>query len=1016
MRKVIVLFSILMLPVAVFGQFGNAVSFNGSSTYGVRAVPVTGVAEITMETWMNMHSNSGNGILFYYGSTGANGFGLYRVGNVIHYLAGGVVVKSTGITIPLNEWHHWAITRGGLGDIKIYKDGSVAYSDTLNANFTSSSDSLNIGGRAGTEYTQAEFDEFRFWTIDRNPSDILANKNVIIANNATNLRVNYHFDESDGAVTALDATTNNNKLALRNGPTYASSGLSLTNTKSGRFNGSNARIRVTDNSPQNGSANSNAYKISGTSITVEAWINLASLPSSGTEYLVVGRPATLSNSDPFYSYALRVKNGGNARFNFHLSDGTEGSAFGTTADTVSVETGKWYHLAGTFNGTSAKLYVNGQLKSENITSGDSISTGAVGFYIGGFLDGYFNGLIDEVRLWNVARTGTEISLSKDSPLFGYESGLAGYWPLETSTTIVTTVTPDKTSNHNDLAIQNGAQLVSIPVGALFEQAPSRISINSVTGLTSSTGELFAAKLMSDGFPAPTFSANSLPEGMTLTGDSLKWSVPNNALGIYELDLSSTSSAGTTDTVFYLYIENFHRTSNQVTLDVATRGKLGYFALQDKGMKFNSKQLLFDGDFSLVDRNSAKYAGGLTSTLNSFHPLTSFTSVASSLEGFTAVRSTMDDAWESNRINVKVLQTVHTKTSSPDDKYSILEYQVANKSGSVIDDLFAQFSTDFDIGSNSAINKSGYDPDLQLVYTYEDGGATNANYAGIMLLNKPASGAATFTVTGNADYVRNTAKLTSFDIDSTGTDDFRNQISTGPFTLYQLDTLRVVFAVLAGNDLADLKLSAAAAKAHFAEETVPVELVSFKASKSNSGVTLNWSTKSETNNAGWEIEYRQLTTDNGQQKNTEFRKIGFVSGKGTTAEAQNYRFIFNSSGLPSTVSGLQFRLKQIDSDGKFLYSSVEEISVLADKFELIGNYPNPFNPTTKIAFNLPKDANVRVSVSNVLGQEIAAPANRTFKAGNGITVDFNASNFSTGIYFYTVTVDGKSYTKSMTLMK
>ena len=204
--------------------------------------------------------------------------------------------------------------------------------------------------------------------------------------------------------------------------------------------------------------------------------------------------------------------------------------------------------------------------------------------------------------------------------------------------------------------------------------------------------------------------------------------------------------------------------------------------------------------------------------------------------------------------------------------------------------------------------------------------------------------------------------------------------------------------------------------NFSEVRLPVELSSFSLNKTSLGVTLNWSTKSETNNAGWEIEYRQLTTDNGQQKNSEFRKVGFVSGKGTTVDAQNYRFIFNPSGLQSSVSGLQFRLKQIDSDGKFQYSSIEEISVLADKFELIGNYPNPFNPTTKIAFNLPKDANVRVSVSNILGQEIAVPANRTFKAGNGITVDFNAANFSTGIYFYTVTVDGKSYTKSMMLMK
>ena len=1003
MRKGIFLISILILPFAVLGQFGNAVSFNGTSNYGVRQVPVTGVAEITMESWMNMHSSSGNGILFYYGSTGARGFGLFRVGNVINYLAGGSVLKSTGLTIPLNEWHHWAISRGGIGDIKIFKDGYVAYIDTLAATNAFSTDSLNIGGRAGIEYTQADFDEFRFWTIDRSAAEILANKNVIIESNSTNLRVNYHFDESNGAVTALDATTFSNKLALRNGPTYAASGLTISNNKSVQFNGVSARVRVTDLAPQNGSAIPNAFKISGTAITLEAWVNLASLPTIGTEYLVMGRPATATlNTDPYYSYALRIKNeSGNARFNFHLSDGTEGSSFGSTADTVTIETGKWYHLSGTFDGSSAKIYVNGQLKSENITSGNSISTGEIGFYVGGTVVGYFNGLIDEVRLWNVTRSSTEINLSKDSPLFGYETGLAGYWPFETSTP---TITPDKTNNHNDLAVQSGAQLINIPVGTVFEIKPSKITISN---LSDTSGGFYSAKLGSDGFPTPAFSADNLPEGMTLEGDSLKWEVPNDALGIYNLDLTVTNSAGSIDTTFYLYIESFHRTTNLASLDVATRGKVGNFGQSGRGMTFNSKQVLFYGDFSLVDRNDSKYAGGLGSTTNSFHPLTGFETVSSSLPDFTAARSTMDDSWESNRINVKVLQTVHTKTTSPDDKYSILEYQVVNTSGSVISDLFAQFTTDFDIGI-SGNNKGGYDSGLQLVYTYENGGATNSDYAGIVLLNKYASGAGAVTPATLGNYIRKTAKLTAFDIDSTSINDFQNQITTGPFNLQSLDTLRIVFAVLAGEDLADLKNSATAAKVYFSLETVPVELVRFKADKNNKGVVLNWSTKSETNNAGWEIEQ-----GTGSKEQGAWQKIGFVAGKGTTSEAQSYSY---SLPFSRNASQLFFRLKQIDNDGKFSYSSIEEVSVLTDKFELVGNYPNPFNPTTKIAFNLPKDSKVRVSVSNVLGQEIAVLADKEFKAGNGITVDFNAADFSTGIYFYTINVDGKSFTKSMTLIK
>ncbi len=194
--------------------------------------------------------------------------------------------------------------------------------------------------------------------------------------------------------------------------------------------------------------------------------------------------------------------------------------------------------------------------------------------------------------------------------------------------------------------------------------------------------------------------------------------------------------------------------------------------------------------------------------------------------------------------------------------------------------------------------------------------------------------------------------------------------------------------------------------------LPVELSSFTATKSAVGALLMWSTKTETNNAGWEIESRQLTTDNGQQKNSEFRKVGFVTGKGTTTEAQHYSF---TSPITHNASQMQFRLKQIDTDGNFKYSSVETINVLSEKFELLGNYPNPFNPSTKISFTLPKDANVRVSVSNVLGQEISVLANREFKAGKS-EVLFNSKQLTTGIYFYTIISEGLSVTKSMTLLK
>ncbi len=194
-------------------------------------------------------------------------------------------------------------------------------------------------------------------------------------------------------------------------------------------------------------------------------------------------------------------------------------------------------------------------------------------------------------------------------------------------------------------------------------------------------------------------------------------------------------------------------------------------------------------------------------------------------------------------------------------------------------------------------------------------------------------------------------------------------------------------------------------------SLPVELVSFTYLSHENGITLNWKTKTETNNAGWEIEYRQLTTDNGQQKNTDFRKVGFVAGMGTITEAQNYSF-----ALPFThnTSQLQFRLKQIDLNGKFTYSSILAVDMKPAKFELLGNYPNPFNPTTNIRFTLPSDSKISLEVFNIIGQKVFNQESE-FKAGT-ILLPFDASKLSSGMYFYSITYNQKSLVKSMMLVK
>jgi type IX secretion system substrate protein len=191
--------------------------------------------------------------------------------------------------------------------------------------------------------------------------------------------------------------------------------------------------------------------------------------------------------------------------------------------------------------------------------------------------------------------------------------------------------------------------------------------------------------------------------------------------------------------------------------------------------------------------------------------------------------------------------------------------------------------------------------------------------------------------------------------------------------------------------------------------VPVELTSFAASVSETGVTLSWATATETNNSGFSIE---RSVDN-----VDFNSIAFVDGMGTTSEKTSYNYVDNSVSAAKAY----YRLKQIDFDGTSAYSNVVEVDLnVPTDFSISQNYPNPFNPSTTIKFGLPVEAKVTINLFNTLGEKVAQLANSDFAAGNQ-RIDFNASNLSSGVYFYTIEavgVDGTNFvsSKKMMLMK
>lgn len=110
---------------------------------------------------------------------------------------------------------------------------------------------------------------------------------------------------------------------------------------------------------------------------------------------------------------------------------------------------------------------------------------------------------------------------------------------------------------------------------------------------------------------------------------------------------------------------------------------------------------------------------------------------------------------------------------------------------------------------------------------------------------------------------------------------------------------------------------------------------------------------------------------------------------------------------------------IDIDGAsyngVLATGVEKIYGLPDNYFLSQNYPNPFNPSTVISFQLPVSSQATLKVFDVLGNEVAALVNEEKPAG-GYSIDFNASNFPSGIYFYRLQAGSFVETKKMIFLK
>lgn len=265
--------------------------------------------------------------------------------------------------------------------------------------------------------------------------------------------------------------------------------------------------------------------------TIEAWVKFESLPGTGATMFLFNTGDEGTNDSEF-SLTVIESSGSYYGYCDYYNRATTG-----TVD-LGLSIGTWIHIAVTYDGTDLRYYINGVLK-DTVADGGTVNTVNTIMAIGarGSLAtaiNFFDGLIDDVRVWNDVRTANEILVNMDTELVGTEANLQGYWKLNNDLL-------DETSNNNDLTNNNtavfstdasfmdrsidleetSAQYLSTPDSALLSVTGDftiecQVKFESIT-----TDPVWAAKwdVSNESFLLQMLSSNNLRAIMTSDGST-----------------------------------------------------------------------------------------------------------------------------------------------------------------------------------------------------------------------------------------------------------------------------------------------------------------------------------------------------------------------------------------------------------------------------------------------------------------------------------------------------------------
>lgn len=443
------------------GKFGKALSFDGGDYVSIPdnsngALDFPGTGGWTTAAWIKTTSSSLQMVVAKdSNAAGGRGYNLYTDGGVVKgdffQSDGNVTSVASTTSITDNAWHHigWTYTyvTSGTSVVNIYVDGKlVKTASNVVGPIQNSVSDLRIGARtySGAEsYFTGLIDEPKIYSYTLTADEVKTeyNRGSSLQFGAAGTNSSYQPQAANqeycvpGDSTSCAAPVGEWKFEERTGTSaYDTSGNGFTGTLGGdgagtdlptwkpgkiggalSFDGSDDFVQVTDN---------NTLDLTSTSLTLEAWVKPNNLPTSGNLMSILEK---YLSTDPWGGWDFRLyNNSGTQQLDFTYYDTTTTNR--TTTYTGSLSTTQWSHIVAVHNASADTdtIYLNGAQVAQNTGRTLEIKGSTKDFTIGNFgtLSRYFNGKIDQVRIFNYARSAAQIA-------WDYNRGKpVGHWKMD----------------------------------------------------------------------------------------------------------------------------------------------------------------------------------------------------------------------------------------------------------------------------------------------------------------------------------------------------------------------------------------------------------------------------------------------------------------------------------------------------------------------------------------------------------------------------------------------------------